>query len=229
MARTCLSCGRENPDDSSYCNHCGVELTPKPPESADPGQRICTHCGAANPPYVSFCMNCSKDLVQTPASSAAARYCGWCGAAIPADARYCRRCGHDPAGPSTSHTEIEQPQRSSKPLIAGVLMIGAGVLEIVAGVRTLTTDVSSAASAAGIPSEFVSSIQGMLQFCGVLFLVFGVIVGIGGVFAFKRRHQMLALVAAVFGMLGVGPFSLGSLLSLIALVLLAISANDFED
>lgn len=108
-------------------------------------------------------------------------------------------------------------------------MIGAGVLEIASGVRTLTTDVTSAASAAGIPTEFVSSIQGMLQFCGVLFLVFGVIVGIGGVFAFKRRHHMLALVAAIFGMLGVGPFMLGSLLSLIALVLLAISGDDFED
>lgn len=228
MAKTCMSCGKENPDDLAYCSHCGVKFMSKPQDSADSEQRRCTYCGAANPPYVSFCMNCSRDLVKIPASVAAARYCGWCGAPALADARFCGRCGHDPAGPSASRVKTEPPQSSSKPLIAGVLMIGAGVLEIVSGIRTLTTDVSSAAAAAGIPSEFVSSIEGMLQFCGALFLVFGAIVGIGGVFAFKRRYHMLALVASIFGMLGVGPFMLGSLLSLVALVLLAISRDDFE-
>ncbi len=226
MVKDCLSCGRENPDDLAYCNHCGARLESKPSENVRSGPKICTHCGAANPPYASFCLNCAKDLVQIPAGAAAARYCGWCGAPALADARFCGRCGHDPAGPSTSHAEIEQPQRSSKPLIAGVLMIGAGVLEIASGVRTLTTDVSSAA---GIPSEFVSSIQGMLQFCGVLSLVFGLIVGAGAIFAFRRRYHVLALVAAIFGMLGVGLFSLGSVFSIIALVLLAVSADDFED
>ena len=39
----------------------------------------------------------------------------------------------------------------------------------------------------------------------------------------------LAIIGAIFGMLGVGPFYLGAIMGLVALILIAISRDDFDD
>ena len=232
MTKTCFGCGRENPDDAIYCNGCGRELSPKPRSSADGKQIVCSYCGSLNPPYAAFCSNCAKDLVQRPASSPPrlyTRYCGWCGAGVDPDARTCGRCGHDPAGPSAEHMMLEPRPMSQKPLVAGILMIGAGILELFSAFQLLTLDVSTAASEAGIPSDIASGIAGFLQVCGAMVVIFAVIVAAGGALTFRRKSFTIGIVAAIFGMLGIGPFYLGSLFSLVALILVAVSRDDFSD
>lgn len=228
MTKTCVSCGRENPEDSEYCNRCGRRLEETRPSHVPSQAKICPYCGSLNPPYAEFCLNCAKDLPQKN-PVAASRYCAWCGGGVPEKAMICPRCGHDPAGPSTMYLDAVPRPRSLKPLIAVVLLIGSGILDIISAIGLLTANLSSAAARAGVPTEFVSPLEGFLQICGTLALVFGLIACTGGSLAYMRRTSTLAIVAAIFGMLGVGPFYLGSALGLIALILIAISRDDFED
>ena len=160
---------------------------------------------------------------------AASRYCAWCGAGVPEKAMVCPRCGHDPAGPSAMRLDAVPVSRSQKPLVAGVLLVGAAILDIVTAIALLTWDVWSVAARVGVPSYIVPSIEGFLRTCGALVLVFGIIAGIGGVFSYRRRMSTLAIIGAIFGMLGVGPFYLGAIMGLVALILIAISRDDFDD
>ncbi|MDZ4278138.1 MAG: protein kinase, partial [Dehalococcoidia bacterium] len=56
----CSSCGRENPDDASFCNACGSPLAPS-----------CPGCGRTSPHGSSFCNRCGTQLAP-PGPSAAA-------------------------------------------------------------------------------------------------------------------------------------------------------------
>jgi len=53
-ARTCPSCGRENPDGVKFCQDCGAKL--------GDAAAACPSCGQANPPGTRFCGNCGQRL-----------------------------------------------------------------------------------------------------------------------------------------------------------------------
>jgi len=63
--------------------------------------------------------------------------------------------------------------------------------------------------------------------CGVLILVFSLFAFIGGIFAFKRNNYWLALLGSVFGMFALGA-GIGFVFSLIALFMLLLSRNEFD-
>lgn len=95
-------------------------------------------------------------------------------------------------------------------ILAGVLALGQGILW--AGV--------SSAAAAYIPT-------GALCLCGGVDMIFGLASIAGGIMALKRTSFGLALLGAILGMLGFG-FLIGALLGLIAVILIAVSRNDFD-
>ncbi len=50
---------------------------------------------------------------------------------------------------------------------------------------------------------------------------------IGGVFCFMRRYELIAIIGAIFGIFSIG-FLIGSILSIVALVLILISREEFR-
>lgn len=70
-------------------------------------------------------------------------------------------------------------------------------------------------------------IRSMGMVCVALGLVGGALALIGGWYALQRSNLAVALVGAVGGIISFGP-GLGAVLSVIALILLMLSTDDFE-
>jgi len=72
-------------------------------------------------------------------------------------------------------------------------------------------------------------VSGFLTCCAIIVLVAGISCLMGAIFSIKRSRHSLVVVAAALGMLGVGPLFLGSLLSLVALTIAAVSRTDYRN
>lgn len=111
----------------------------------------------------------------------------------------------------------------SRPGPSGALIAG-GVFAILAGVLALGQGLlySSFSSA----FAYVSG-SNSLCLCGGLDVLFGAFSLVAGVFALKGKNFALALTGSVFGMLGIG-FLIGFVFGLVAIILIAVSKNDFD-
>ena len=163
----------------------------------------------------------------TDATSRSTRVCVSCGREIGMDINVCPYCGHD-------YRFISAPPakpRSSKPVAAGALTIIAGVMALVMAVSFILIDASDLErldTEIFAESEITpADLADILEICGAIGIVFGAIAIIGGVFALMRKHFALAIVGAVFGLLGMG-YIIGAVLSLVALVLILMSRSEFE-
>lgn len=213
----CRSCGNNNPEGSDFCNKCGKKLHVAP-QPLRPTRRICPSCGASNPDYASFCLNCVKDLSE-PKPTGPSRNCAWCGAVVGSTDRVCGRCGKDPSGFESKG--LEPPPMTSKPAIAGIMLVGSGLMDIISGVMLFAAN--------GNLPEVPVDLTGMLRTCGTIAILFGALALLGSWLSFTRQKFTLALLAAALGMIGVGPFYLGAVLGLIGLILLALSIDEFSD
>lgn len=72
-----------------------------------------------------------------------------------------------------------------------------------------------------------NKIRPSLSFCSMVFIVFAIFALIGAVYAIKRKHYHVAILGSIFGILSVG-FLIGSICSIIALILLVISKEEFK-
>jgi hypothetical protein len=68
-----------------------------------------------------------------------------------------------------------------------------------------------------------------IQCCGMLEFIFAVIIFLGALMAFRRRHRGLVSGAAWLSILSLGGLFIGPLLGILSLWLLRKSADDFED
>lgn len=221
MTVRCGSCGTENPVNSEYCNGCGKRLAVRV-EAHRTQRRFCPHCGASNPEYATFCLNCAKDFPSAAERPAEGRPCAWCGATVGTADRVCTRCGHDPSGfePRGPPRGPEPQVNTYRPQLAGVLLFGSGVLDIMSGVRLLT---------AAVPyTDLPIDVTGLLQTCGALALLFGIIGLFGAVISITRTSFVLAMLAAALSMVGVGPFYLGSVLGLAGMIVIVMSREEFR-
>ena len=110
---------------------------------------------------------------------------------------------------------IAKPQ-TAKPVIGGVLILLAGIGDIIAGIWFATVGTIFAGTLEGIPFWPAST---MLQTCGIIWIILGLIAIIGGIFAIKREKFGLAIIGGVL--------TIYTLLGLIGLILVAISKDEF--
>jgi len=68
---------------------------------------------------------------------------------------------------------------------------------------------------------------GLLMICSTIGIIISIVVLLGGVFALKRSHWGFTLIGSIFGLFTIG-FYISSILSLIALILLIVSKNEFN-
>jgi len=116
--------------------------------------------------------------------------------------------------------------KTAKPIVGGVLVIIAGLLAIGNGALYMVLDVSDLGDIPGYDMS-MQDIEEILNACGAVMIVFGLIAMVGGVFGVIRKHFGLALVGSIFALIGIG-FVLGSILGLVGLILIALSRAEFN-
>ncbi len=126
---------------------------------------------------------------------------------------------------------------SSKPLIAGIFLIIAGLLGILFWSMILAFDPSTLdplmlqnALPADSPislEQLQSMLQSFFLTCGIIGCVLSVFTLAGGIVAVKRKAWGLAIVGGILGLFTFG-FFLGSIMALIGLIVVVISRKDFQ-
>ncbi len=114
-----------------------------------------------------------------------------------------------PMGPVVEHT--------AKPVVGGILILIGALVGIISGAILIW----GGAMFLEIP-VVGGEMAGILATCGIVWLIFGIIGLLGGIFAIQRKHFGLAIVGGIFSLLS-GYFIFG----LIGLILVAISKNEF--
>ena len=123
----------------------------------------------------------------------------------------------------------QSSQPSYLPLVGGILLILAGLLGIFTWASALALDTSMIQGVLPADSPFtVDQLQSILTTCGIIGCVLSVFALTGGIVAVKRKAWGLALVGGILGLFTIGPMFMGSIISLIGLILIAISKKDFQ-
>lgn len=209
----CVWCGAENAPDGRYCNKCGKELD----GGTIPGK--CVKCGNLNSLGMTKCGNCGATLPEVRQDLRLPERqdisCKWCGNPAEPGSDTCWECNRR----RYDDTPRTLAKRSSGGLtVAAVLLIIAGLLAILQGMVYLW--VESIAIDLGVTGGVG------LACCGMLDIVFGIAAVAGGAMALKRSNFVLVIIGCVLAMLSLA-FVIGSLLGLIALILVAVSKDDF--
>jgi len=119
------------------------------------------------------------------------------------------------APPAKPHTMM--------PMIAGLLLIVSAIIAI-----AFWAYVAFVASAlVGILPVGGEMFQTIIVVCGAIFIVLGIIELLGGIMALRRKMWALALVGSILGLFTFGFYGISSILSLVALIILAISRKEF--
>ena len=205
----CPKCGTTNPVDADSCRICGAHL--KHTYEVVDGVVVCTSCGTHNPEGANLCSSCRtpfRKLVQDNLPDD-----------VPAE-----ECVHWSEKPASAG-------RAAKVMMAGILILMAGVLGIVQSVLSLSPELGE-----GFMDAYESLVPGasatgdllddyaLLQFS---VFVFGVIAVFGSMFALNQSRFDLSIVGAVSGILAIG-LLFGAFLSIVALMLLATSRKHFS-
>jgi hypothetical protein len=124
----------------------------------------------------------------------------------------------------------QQPIKpSSKPLIAGIFLIIAGLLGVFTWSMALALDTSMLQNVLPADSPIsVVQLQSILSTCGIIGCILSIFALAGGIVAVKRKAWGLAIVGGMLGLFTIGPFFLGSIMSLIGLILVAISRKEYQ-
>ena len=123
--------------------------------------------------------------------------------------------------------------RSSFPLIVGILLITSGIISIlymgftIFSLDTLLgmTDMSQVYQIN--PAITEEQLLNMLSACFLILMVLGIFPILGGIFSLKKKMYGIVLVGGILGIFSVGPVFLSSLLCIIALILAVMSKKEY--
>ncbi len=223
--RKCPKCGAPNPVHVVFCGVCGTDLPP-----ATEQEKVAEREAASRPAVA----------IPQPAASSDLPVCQWCKKPVSGYGRVCPHCQKDmitgvaapwqastassyesPSYSSDSYysSDLVESRQSPAPTIAGVLLILAGIVAMGQGVVYLVAE--DIAASAGYGSIGIGC-------CGGMDLAFGVASLIGGVLAIQRNHFVLALLSCICAILSLAFLFVGPLLGLVAIVLLAVSKEEFD-
>jgi len=130
-----------------------------------------------------------------------------------------------------------RPQKGSKkPEIAAALMIISFLLAVITAAGLLFLDIDTLNLEDSLGDEVDDETFDMiydyldtyLRFCGVIFLIIGIVQLVGAYFAIKRTYWIFVVIAAFLGLFTIGPFCLGSILSIAAVVFIFLSKDEFD-
>jgi hypothetical protein len=118
--------------------------------------------------------------------------------------------------------------QTSKPMIAGILLIVFGLINIGNSIFSLTVLDSTLDQVSNIGTVEEDLVRNFAYAFIALGIVFSIIAIIGGYFATQRTKYTVAIIGSIFGLLSGGPVCLASLTALIALILIYTSKHEFN-
>ena len=130
----------------------------------------------------------------------------------------------------------QQPQSNifSKPFIAGILLLIAGILAILQWVQFYIIDIDTISSLVDIsqiqeidPSITVETIVNTFKICSIIGIIISIFTILGGIISVKRKLWGIALTCSIIGLGSIGISGTSSLLSFIAMVLLIVSRKEY--
>lgn len=176
----------------------------------------------------------------TPAQNPAqTRKCVACGRDIQWDANVCPYCGKDyrqtmAPGPPMMPMMMAPPKpKTALPMVAGLLLIVVGIIWIIEAVATILAALSidflgDTFGFGGLVGGLADFLAGVIIVVGLIGLILALVVLFGGISSVQRKHAGLALIGAIFGLAAFGPYFIASILSFVALILLAVSHHEFD-
>jgi len=108
------------------------------------------------------------------------------------------------------------PKETAYPIVGGIFEILAGIIGLGLGGLWIV----GAGAASTIPYIDVS---GLLLVCGAIFIVFGLLALLGGIFALQRKNYAIALVGAIFAL-----FSGFLIFGILALIFIVLAKDEFH-
>ena len=121
-----------------------------------------------------------------------------------------------------------------KPMIAGILLLIAGLLGIytwgstaVFDINTIDSTVIEQFQQSGVEIT-IEQIQDILGICSIIGIILSIFPLLGGILSIKRKMWGFTIIMSIIGLFTIGPFLLSSILSFIALILIALSKNEFQ-
>jgi hypothetical protein len=133
-------------------------------------------------------------------------------------------------------TPIEPTKNKiSKAIVAGIFLIIAGILAIIFWTQFFTLDSTTLESIIDTsqfeqlnvelrPEQIIS----FLKTCAIIGVVISIFPILGGILALKKKLWGIALVGSIIGLFSLGMLFTSSGLSLISLILIIISREEFE-
>ena len=204
---TCPYCGADGQEFQFNCTKCGKDLPRE--RRIDPFAGLAAKTAAAP-----SAAGTPGEVPPSQKPGIAVNACPICGRPKSVYADKCDYCNQPEPSYTTDYSSEQYYSKESElPKIGGILIAIAGVLGILYGLLTL-----GAISSYGLP--------GPATCCAGLMVLFGVVAIAGGFSAVDRGSAVFAIVGGVFGILAIG-FFIGALMSLIGLILVAISYDEF--
>lgn len=119
------------------------------------------------------------------------------------------------------------PMQTSKPMVAGILLIIFGLINIGNAIYTMVTVESAMSELPGLAEDQLQFVKDFVYICSIIGIILSVIAILGGYFATQRTKWGVAIVGAILALFTIGPVCLSSLTALIALILLFMSKDEF--
>jgi len=124
--------------------------------------------------------------------------------------------------------EPNNDNTSYKPMIAGILLLIAGLLGIYTWISASFFNIDPTIieqSGVEITIEQIEAILGVCTIIGIILSIFPIL---GGILSIKRKMWGFCIVMSIIGLFTIGPFLISSIISLIGLILIALSKNEFN-
>jgi len=124
--------------------------------------------------------------------------------------------------------ESNNDNNSYKPMIAGILLLIAGLLGIYTWISASFFNIDPTIieqSGVEITIEQIEAILGVCTIIGIILSIFPIL---GGILSIKRKMWGFCIVMSIIGLFTIGPFLISSIISLIGLILIALSKNEFN-
>ena len=124
--------------------------------------------------------------------------------------------------------------RSSIPLIAGILLIISGVIAIlywtyvIVNVDLFTSMMDISYLQNINPDITLESVRQTLILCGTILSIVAIFPILGGILSLKKKLWGIALACSIIGLFSLGMLFMSSVLSLIAMIMLIISRKEFQ-
>jgi hypothetical protein len=131
-------------------------------------------------------------------------------------------------GPPPIPAQPPAPLQTSKPLVAGILLIIFGIINIGNAIYTIITVETALTEIPGIGEGELEFVKDFVYICSGIGIVLSIIAILGGYFATQRIKWPIAMIGAILALFTIGPVCLTSLTALIAIILLFMSKDEFN-